>query len=123
MLQAAYVMCATLLVGSAALVVLSERCQRPQYKCARTTIMVCVCLYGWAHMAHNIAILGGLDSEDSSLVLRMWATAFGCYAVGLAFFVSSFPERRWPGTFDYVVSAVHVLRIAGEGLAVWSGSH
>lgn len=118
-LQGLYLVMSTLLIGAAAFMILSEKYQRSEYRNVRLGVMVAVCLYGWAHMAHQVALLGGPGADDGVLVLRMWGSAFGCYLVGLVFFLSFVPERFAPGTFDLVVRCVCAACAMVRSVCCW----
>lgn len=58
--------------------------------------IVCVAL-GVIPAAHFMCIS---SREGVARVAPYLAAMFGCYGIGALFFVSRWPERRWPGRFD-----------------------
>jgi adiponectin receptor len=60
---------------------------------------VLLIFYGWGQAFHEYFIHAP-PSSRSDLVVLAYARSFSCYVAGFLFFVSHFPERWFPKTFD-----------------------
>jgi hypothetical protein len=52
-----------------------------------------------------------VDSVQANLFLYKLLATFGSYAVGFIFYATQFPEKRWPGRFDFVAHSHQMWHI------------
>jgi adiponectin receptor len=65
-----------------------------------------VVLSGLIPAAHWLA--GVATAEEWTLIFPRVLGFFAWLGVGLAFYLTRFPESRWPGRFDVVSCAIHL---------------
>lgn len=56
------------------------------------------CAAGALPALHFVCIA---EWEDTAVVGPHLVSMFGCYGIGAAFFITHWPERSWPGRFDF----------------------
>lgn len=85
--------------------VLHPKLQGLHFRHLRTTAFIATALSGFAPIIHGIFLYGWKQMWIRT-GLPFWLLEGVIYAMGAVFFVSRFPEKKWPGRFD-----------------VWGGSH
>ena len=99
-LQTVYIALVMAAVAGVACFMLTKSRAALRYNALRQVFFVALVAVGWTHMAHEVILKGGLATPDGRASLGCWIASFTFYAIGFAFFLTKFPERRWPGKFD-----------------------
>jgi len=85
-------------------------------------IFICLVLFGWCQ-AINEYFVHDPPSPRSLLVPIVYAKSFSFYIVGVIFYASHFPERVWPGAFDFVGNSHnlwHIFVALGAFFQYWN---
>ncbi|CAI6335795.1 unnamed protein product [Periconia digitata] len=86
------------LIATSALLVLHPRLQGMKYRTHRTSAFVLTVLSGFGPTFHGMYI-HGVSKGFHECGIKWWLAEGFCYAVGVVFFVSRFPERwAWSST-------------------------
>ncbi|KAH8101140.1 hemolysin-III related-domain-containing protein [Cristinia sonorae] len=99
--QVMYLSTITVAGIGASYIVLNPEYAKPTHRGARTTVFVALGLCGVIPVLHGIVSHGFTKMVHEMGFL--WLLVSGAlYLVGALLYANRFPERRWPGTFDYI---------------------
>ena len=101
---------------STALLVIHPKLQGLSYRTLRTAAFVATGLSGFAPVGHGLWLYGW-DEMWVRSGMPFWFLEGIIYGIGAGFFVTRWPESRWPGKFDFFCSShqiFHVLVVVGS---------
>lgn len=110
LLQSIYLGLVLAITVAAGFVMLAKQRTDSRFHVTRQLIFIGLVAVGWSHMVHEVAMKGGMSTEEGRASAWCWVSSFGFYAAGFAFFLTKFPERAWPGAFDLWVSPNPTMR-------------
>lgn len=103
--RVAYACTSCVLLVATSAVLTCDSLQHRSCRLLRLGVFVALCVYGWAHMGHEIVLKGGLRSARGWTTFVCWTQVYATYAAGIVFYVSYFPECCFPRRFDLVGSS------------------
>jgi len=87
----------TVLIISTVILTGFEYCQKEKWRHLKIIVFVAFSAFGVIPAIHASIAIKDVDWD----LFAVFITMYSVYAVGLTFYTTRFPERFWPGKFDY----------------------